>query len=160
MLSIVGLVIWLLNLDQPVAAAPARHSCAPPPGAGSRRKAHGSEQRRQGSDAGLDAALRWGIDHEESRAAAVRKTRDQPRARKAVARRNDSRQTLVAAREASEPSLVRQKRTPHYRRLDRSKRPMTLLPGLRLSVSGKYVVTPWIGKRHRPRSRFGCSITQ
>jgi len=67
----VGWLSWLLNFDQPAAAAPARHSCAPPLGAGSRRKAHGSEQRRQGSDAGLDAALRRGIDHEESRAAAA-----------------------------------------------------------------------------------------
>jgi hypothetical protein len=32
---------------------------------------HPKEKRRQGSDAGLEAALRWGIDHEESRAAAA-----------------------------------------------------------------------------------------
>jgi hypothetical protein len=40
-------------------------------GAGSRRKAHAERRRRQASDAGLDDALRWGIDHEESRAAAA-----------------------------------------------------------------------------------------
>jgi len=64
-------VSWLLNVDQPVAAAPAQTFLRPAARRGVKTESHSNAKRRQGSDAGLDAVLRWGIDHEESRAAAI-----------------------------------------------------------------------------------------